>query len=117
MISKEAKELLETKPVAIATCVLDKPNISVAAYLKVVYEKIVITDNYLSTTVTNINKNKKIELAVWGNDWIGYKIIGTAVYENSGKWLEYVKNMVENQGLPAKGAILVTIDNIKRIGD
>ncbi len=118
MISDEAKKLIENNPVAISTCSMDKPNISVAAYVKVLPdEKLLITDNYMTTTVSNLHKNGKVELAVWGDDWIGYKISGKAAYEDAGKWLDYARNITENQGLPVKGAILVTIDNIKRIGD
>ena len=117
MISEEAKKLIETKPVAISTCVMDEPNISVAAFVKVVEDKIVITDNYMAKTVQNLSKNNKIELAVWDEDWAGYKISGTATYESSGKWLEYVKGLSENAGLPAKGAILVKVNDIRKIGE
>jgi len=117
MITPEAKRLIENNPVAISTCIFDNPNISVAAYLKVVDNQIVITDNYMAKTIRNLGKNKKIELAVWGDDWVGYKISGTASYETEGKWFNIVKSQVENLGLPAKGAIVVTIDSIKRIGD
>jgi predicted pyridoxine 5'-phosphate oxidase superfamily flavin-nucleotide-binding protein len=117
-ITKELKKLLENQPVSIATCTFDKPNISVAAYLRVLDDgRILITDNYMAITVKNIQKNKKIELAVWGLDWIGYKISGTAVYENTGHWLDFVQAMPENDKLPAKGAILVTVENVKKIGD
>lgn len=117
MISQEAKKIIEENPIAIATCVFDIPNVSVAAFCKVEEGKIIITDNYMAKTVAIIQKNNKIELAVWDKDWKGYKISGRASYEISGKWLDYVKNIPENDGLPAKGAIIVTIDNIKRIGD
>jgi predicted pyridoxine 5'-phosphate oxidase superfamily flavin-nucleotide-binding protein len=118
MITSEAKKLIEENPVAIATCVFDKPNISVAAYIKVIDDNtLVITDNYMAKTVSNINKNNKIEIAVWDKDWVGYKISGKASYETTGKWLEFVQKMSENKGLPAKGAILVTVNEIKRIGD
>jgi predicted pyridoxine 5'-phosphate oxidase superfamily flavin-nucleotide-binding protein len=117
MISDEARELIETRPVAISTCTLDRPNISVAAYLKIVNDQIIITDNYMAKTISNINKNRKIELAVWGDDLVGYKIVGTAAYEDSGLWLDFVRNLKENDGLPAKGAIVITINDIKKIGD
>lgn len=117
MISKEAKLLLEKYPVAIATCVLDKPNVSVAAYVKVLNKEIIITDNYMVQTVKNIKLNNKVDLVVWNSDWVGYKISGTAEYYNDGKWLEYIRKMPENQGLPAKGAIVIKISSIKKIGD
>ncbi len=29
---------------------------------------------------------------------------------NSGKWLEFVKSLQENKGLPAKGAVVIEIE-------
>ena len=40
---------------------------------------------------------------------------GTAEYFTSGKWLDRVKQMPENEGYPARGAILVTISGIKKL--
>jgi predicted pyridoxine 5'-phosphate oxidase superfamily flavin-nucleotide-binding protein len=120
MISKEAKELIENNPVAIATCALDNPDVAVVADVKVVSEnQLLIGDNYLTKTVTNITKNHKVVLAVWNRNWeddcFGYKMTGRASYSVNDIWHNKVKEI--HAGFPAKGAVLVTVENIKRIGD
>lgn len=117
MISNKAKELIEKKPVAISTTDGVDPNISAAAFVKVIEgNKLLISDNYMGKTVENIKVNHKVSIVVWDNDMMGYKITGEAEYHSSGKWAEYVKNMPDNKGLPAKGAILVIVKEIKEVG-
>jgi len=120
MISKEAKKLIEGNPVAMATASLLEPDIAVLADVKVLNEnQLLIGDNYLTKTVSNIEKNDKVSLVVWNPDWekncFGYKMIGKAVYETAGTHFDMVQLI--HAGFPAKGAIVVTIDSIKKIGD
>jgi predicted pyridoxine 5'-phosphate oxidase superfamily flavin-nucleotide-binding protein len=120
MITSEAKKLIEENPVAIATCTFDIPDVAAVADVKVVDEdKLLIGDNFLTTTRANILKNGKVALVVWNKDWekdcFGYKIIGKAEYLEVGEYYEKVKEI--HAGFPAKGAILVTVNEIKRIGD
>jgi len=119
MISKEAKKLIENNPVAIATCSIGNPDVAVVADVKIVDDKILIGDNYLTKTKDNINKNSKVSIIVWNEDWrnncFGYKINGKAEYLTVGKYYEMVKKI--HEGFPAKGAIVVTVESIKRIGD
>lgn len=120
MISEEAKKIIESNPLALSTCVFDVPDVAVVADVKVVEgDKLLIGDNYLTTTKTNIIKNGKVSLVVWNKEWetdcFGYKITGKAEYQSLGKWMELVKEI--HKGFPAKGAIIVTVSDIKRIGD
>ncbi len=110
----EIKKLIEENPVAIATVMANgKPNAIGVAYVKVVSDsEIVITDNYMNQTSKDIQNDKNVCLLVWDKDMKGYKMIGQADYFSSGKWTEYVKNLLENKGLPAKGAILVKVEKI-----
>jgi len=110
----EIKYLIENNPVSFSTIMAEvKPNIIGVACVKVVSEKeIVITDNYMSQTLKDIAFNKNVCLLVWNKEMKGYKIIGQAEYFNSGKWVDFVKNLDDNKGLPAKGAILITIEKI-----
>lgn len=90
------------------------------AYAKVVAKnKIIITDNFMRETPKNLKRNNKITLAVWNKDWerktIGFELRGKAKYFSSGKWKKFVERMKENRGLPAKGAILVTVSKIKKL--
>lgn len=67
-------------------------------------------------TKENLEENNNVCLAVWNNKEEGYKLVGKAEYFFAGKWLEFVKKMSENKGLPAKGAMLVTISKLIKLG-
>ncbi len=110
----EVKELIENNPLGLATITADdKPNIIGVASVKVVANnQILITDNYMNRTLEDIAGNKNVCLIVWDSEMSGCKLIGEAEYFNDGKWKGYVEAMEENKGLPAKGAILITINKI-----
>ncbi|MCD6575978.1 MAG: pyridoxamine 5'-phosphate oxidase family protein [Nanoarchaeota archaeon] len=110
------KKMLETKGIALVSINKDgSPHLIAVAYAKVVDDKIIITDNFMKTTNENIKRHPMILLAVWNDEFEGYRIEGTAEYYNDGKWLEFVKSLKENDGLPAKGAIVVTPKKIVRL--
>jgi predicted pyridoxine 5'-phosphate oxidase superfamily flavin-nucleotide-binding protein len=116
-IKKEVKDLIEQNPVAFATVNSSKPNVIGVAYVKVVSKnQVIITDNYMKQTKNNLEKNSNVCLAVWDKDWNGFKLVGNAEYLSSGKWKKFVEEMPENKGLPAKGAILITISDLIKLG-
>lgn len=117
-IIKEIKKLVEENPVAFATAdASGKPNVIGVAYVRVVSRnQVLITDNYMKLTRENIGKNNSVCLAVWDKDWKGYKLVGKAKYFTDGKWKTFVEEMPENKGLPAKGAILVTVSELIKLG-
>lgn len=118
MTLNEIKEIIENNPVALSTVTEEnKPNVIAAAFVKVVSEnQVLISDNYMNETVQNIKTNNNICLAVWNKDWQGYKIIGTAIYHDSGEWLDFVKSIPENKDHPAKGAVLIDVEKIIKLG-
>jgi len=118
MIDLNTKQIVEKYPIAFATISQDfRPNVIAVLYAKVISDnQIIITDNFMATTKDNILKNKNVCLAVWNEKEEGYKITGEAQYYDHGDYLKYVKEMPENEGLPAKGAIVVTISNIHKLG-
>lgn len=118
-IDKKQKQLLETEAVAVGTLNEDgSPNVIAVGYAKVVSPtKIVITDNFMKVTSKNIKKDPRICLAVWTKNWDeGYKFVGKAEYQTKGKWAKFVKEMKENKEMPAKGAIVIKISNIYKLG-
>jgi len=116
-IDKETIKTIENNPIAIATATRDgTPNAAVVAYVKVKNNKLIITNNYMEKTVDNIKQNQNISIVVWNKDWRGYKIQGTAEYTEKGAQFEFVKSMKENKEEPCKGAIIVAIKSIKKIG-
>lgn len=117
-INKKAKKIIEGNYIAFATVGKNcKPNVIAVACVKVVEEnKILITDNFMKHTRENLGENNNVCLAAWNNKEEGYKLIGKAKYFSSGKWLKFVKQMPENKGFPAKGAILITTSKLIELG-
>lgn len=117
-INSEAKELIEKNPIAFATT--DKkgnPNVIGVAFVKVVSaNQLVITDNFMKQTKENLKNNNNVCLAVRDKKRNGYKLIGKAKYLTSGKWKLFVEKMKENKWLSAKGAILITISQLIKLG-
>jgi predicted pyridoxine 5'-phosphate oxidase superfamily flavin-nucleotide-binding protein len=117
MITAQIKKIIENNPVALATCVKNKPHVIAVAFVKVVGKnQIVITDNFMKICKKNILKNSRVALAVWDKKWNGHRIKGIAKYYDKGKWSDFVKSLKENKGLPAKGAILIKVNEIVKLG-
>jgi len=120
-INEELKNLIESNAIAFATINEDKsPHCIAVAFAKVISNnQILITDNYMATTPKNIKKNNHVALVVWNKNWeencIGYELQGTAEYFKEGEFYEKVKKIPENKNEPCKGAILITIHNIKKL--
>jgi len=117
-IENDIKQFIENNPIAFSTVSLDKkPNVIGVAYVKVVADnQVVVTDNFMKQTKENIAANNNVCLAVWNKDWNGYKLVGTAEYFVNGDWKKYVEDMPENEGLSAKGAILITVSDLIKLG-
>lgn len=119
-INKRQKELLGTEAVAVATINPDgSPNVIAVGFVKVVGPtEVVITDNhYMRLTNKNIERDPRVCLAVWTKDWEeGYKFVGKAKYHATGKWAKFVREMEENKGYAAKGAVVVRAEKIYKLG-
>ena len=116
-MEKEVIKIIEKNPVAIATCSKEgKPHVIAVAYVKVKDNKIVISDNYMRTTIENIKENPEISLASWNKKWEGYRINGKVEYFETGEYYDFVKSIEENKEEPCKGAVVVTINEIKKLG-
>ena len=114
---QDLKKTIEENPVAISTASKDgKPNIAVAAYVKIKDGRIVITDNYMKKTIENIKENRKISLAVWNKEWKGWKIEGEADYFTEGDWMDFCKAIPENKNEACRGALVVTPLDTREIG-
>ena len=116
MMNEEIKLIIEENAVALASIDADgNPYCIAVAYVKVKDDKIVITANYMNTTLENIRNNPSVCLVVWNKDWKGYQIKGKAEYFNQGEWLDFVKAIPENRDEPCKGALVVEINSIKKL--
>lgn len=115
MISlKKIKGLIEKNVLSLATSKNNKPHQIAVAYVKVLDDRIIITNNFMQETKRNIISNKNVSLIFWSDNG-GYELRGKADYSSSGKWLDFVRNLKENKGLKPKGAIIVKIKKIKRL--
>ena len=115
-MEESIKNLIENNPVSLATIGEDgNPHCIVVAYVKVLGGKLLITDNYMNKTRSNIQNNPNVNLTVFDKDWQGCGIKGVAEYHPEGEWHEKVKELTENKQEPCKGAILVEITNIKKL--
>ena len=114
LINQKITNLIENNPMAFATIQgkTKKPYVVGVACCKVVDRKIVITDNFMNTTIENIKKNNNVALVVWDNKLNGYQFLGKCKYYTKGKWLKFVKNLKENKNMPVKGVIIVDIRHI-----
>ena len=113
--SEEIKNKIKNKIVALATSSRDGQPHNIAVEVNDIKKnKIIITDNYMQKTKDNLKANSRIALAFWEGKK-GFNIEGSAKYYDSGKWLEFVKSLKENKGYPAKGVIVIDIQNIKEL--
>lgn len=117
---EELKDKIEKAIVAVATVNKEeKPHNIAIMYAKVKDNKIIITDNYMRTTIENIKNNPSISLVFWEGEESkerGWRIDGKAEYHDSGKWLDFVKGLEENKGYPAKGAVVINVEEVKELG-
>ena len=113
------KKLIEENALAFSTVdETGNPHCIAVGNVRVVSKnQILIGDNYMAETVRNIKKNKNVSLAVWCRSWekncVGYELRGAAEYFKEGKWREMIKEI--HKGFPAKGAILITVDKVKKL--
>jgi predicted pyridoxine 5'-phosphate oxidase superfamily flavin-nucleotide-binding protein len=124
-IDEQLKQLVEGNIGALAsTGESGKPhNIAVGSQQVVSGNQILVTDNFMEETTQNILKNKNVSLVFWNTDpekkkeCRGCEFRGTAEYFTSGEWVEGIRERYKCQGknLPAKGAVLITVNETKRL--
>ncbi len=113
LITPEIKNLVETESLAIATVMESGlPNVIGVAFAKVIDDQLIVTDNFMRQTLEDIKHNSRVAVIVWNQEMTGYKLLGEATYFDSGKWLEFVKNIPENKDMPAKGAVIIKVDRV-----
>ena len=99
---EEYKDLIENKPIHIATVTKDnKPNLAVAADVRIIEsDKIIVSVNEMVNTQENVKRNPNVVITVFNDEWVGLRIFGND----------------ENASFDAKkpkGALVITIDKIE----
>jgi predicted pyridoxine 5'-phosphate oxidase superfamily flavin-nucleotide-binding protein len=121
MISKGLQKLIESNVVAFATVnESGNPHCIAVACVKVVEgEKLVISNSHIRESVKNIGHNENVSLVVWNKEWekacVGYEIKGKAKNYTSGEWLDFVRNLPDNEGYEIKSAIVVEVGSVKEL--
>lgn len=120
MISVGMKKFIESNAMGLATIGKNgKPHNIAVAYVKVVDDKIVISNAHIRESIKNINQNNNISIVAWNKEWekacVGYEIIGKAKNYINGKYFDFVRNMPENKGYKINSAIVITIVKIKKL--
>jgi len=91
-----------------------KPHVIGAMIRKVTSDgKIILTDNRMRKTPSNIKINKNVNLLYTDLKSIWWRIVGVAKYYTSGEWLTFVRKVQTNKKYIPKGAIVVQIKSIK----
>jgi uncharacterized pyridoxamine 5'-phosphate oxidase family protein len=75
--------------------------------------KIVITDNQMRKTKSNLLKNKAVFLLIFAKDYsYGLKLSGKAEYHSTGGYFNFVRGLAANKGYSPKGAVVITVDKV-----
>lgn len=120
MITLGIKKIVESNAVGFSTVDKNnKPHSIAVAYTKVIGNKVVITNCYMSETLKNLKINNNVAIVVWNRDWekasVGFELRGKAKYYKSGEWFNFVENLPENKDYDVKGAIVVDVNKVKML--
>ena len=115
ILKKDIQIMIEKNTIAFATINKDgTPHNIAVCCVKIKGDRIIITDNYMKIAMENVLKNPNVSLVVFDKKE-GYRINGKANYYNRGSWLKFVKSIRKNKGYPGKGAIVVKINEIRKL--
>ena len=114
MINEGIKKIIEENALALATSNKEgKPHVIAIGDVKIISDsQLLVGDNYMKKTIENIKNNPNVCLVVWDKEE-GYSLEGIASYYNSGNYLEQIKKI--HKGYPAKGAIVIKLNSIKKL--
>ncbi len=122
IIPHEAQELINTAyAAAFATCSNDIPNVVPVSMKQVVDdETVMVSDQYMRKTLSNLQANSNVALSVW-NEQGGYQIKGSVTYENEGPRFEkvaaQVKDILHSMGydFTSKGVCYIHVEEVYSI--
>jgi uncharacterized pyridoxamine 5'-phosphate oxidase family protein len=120
MVSPGLKKFIESNAMALSTIGINgKPHNIAVAYVKVIDDRLIITNAHIKESVKNIEKNENVSIAIWNKEWekacVGYEIMGKAENHISGKWFDFVCSMPDNEGYKINSAIVVKIIKMKKL--
>ncbi len=120
MISLGLQKFIESNAIGFATIGKNgKPHNIAVACVKVIEDKIIISNAHIKESVKNLKYNNNVSLVIWNKEWeracVGFELIGKAKSYTGGKWFEYVNSLPDNEGYKIISAIVVKITRIKKL--
>jgi uncharacterized pyridoxamine 5'-phosphate oxidase family protein len=120
MISAGLKNFIESNAIGFATVGRNgKPHNIAVACVKVIEDKIVISNAHIKESVKNLKNNDNVSLVVWNKEWekacVGYELIGKAKNYTEGKWFKYVSNLPDNEGYKIISAVIIRVTKVKKL--
>lgn len=114
-IPQEARSIIENNPLFIGSSSKSgKPNVTIVDGCMVISdETVLIFDVFMTTCKEYLLSNFQCCLLSYSkSQGIGYKIFGEAKYLTEGKEMSLAQRVLKDQGLKAKGVILVKVNVI-----
>jgi uncharacterized pyridoxamine 5'-phosphate oxidase family protein len=120
MISSGLKKFIESNAIGFATVGKNgKPHNIAVACVKVIEDKIIISNAHIKESIKNLKYNNNVSLVIWNKEWekacVGFELVGKAKNYTVGKWLEFVKSLPDNEEYEIISAIVVKIMKIKKL--
>jgi hypothetical protein len=113
-LPKEVKEAISEQDVfPVATCNLEgMPNVVYIKYLKIIDdETILIADNFLNKTRSNILSNPRVAFVVSDEEKGSFQVKGSIKRLTDGPMFEEVQRWVPNN-LPRKAAVVLKVEEV-----
>ncbi len=120
MISSGLQKFIESNVIGFATVGKNgKPHNIAVACVKVVEDKIIISNTHIKESIKNLKSNANVSLVVWNKEWeracVGFELIGKAKNYTEGRWLEHANGLPDNEGYKIISAIVVRVVKIKKL--
>ncbi|MEI8143073.1 MAG: pyridoxamine 5'-phosphate oxidase family protein [Candidatus Berkelbacteria bacterium] len=117
MLNDKQLELLKKQTILVLTTsdMNNQPHAIFVEINKIENGSLIITDNHMEQTISNIKINNKVFVLAYSKDYsLIINIDGLATYHDSGALLEYAKNNPDNEGYYPKGVIEVKITAVNQ---
>ena len=112
MLNDKQLELLKKQTILVLTTsdVNNRPHAIFVEVNKIEGGSLIITDNHMEQTISNIKTNNKCFVLAYSKDYSSViNINGLATYHDGGALLEYAKNNPDNEAYHPKGVVEVKI--------
>ena len=112
---KEFTDILEKNPMVISSVSEDLfPNACLVSDYFIFDDKtIVISNNEMIKTPDNVKQNSNVCLLCFDSSYEGLRLVGKAIYVETGEFYELVIQKFKNENTNPKGAIVISIAQVE----